>query len=1036
MRRERPNPRAVTSWVTGALVFVFASHATPQFSPVSPASPDARERFVNILRLRGEGAREQALEDAKALVHDHPDFGKAHRLVADLYLDLGDAAAARDYYDDLLAKSSSNPYARYGAGRVDFFEGDLDGAIEQLERAAALEPTFAEVFGLDGGLVEMYEARRDLSAAISYFEALTLSNPSHANAFSGLGWSHARSFQFDRAVAAFTRALELAPDLTQAYHGLIQSYFRTGRYQKSLDACHALSEAARRGGELEMVAYAKMMQGTIAYSRGDYRSALSHLQESQTLAKEIGDEAREASSVNNTAAVYATAREYEKALEYFELSRDLARRSGAIQAEVNALGNIGTAHREARRFEQALAHYRDAVALARGAGFRNQLSAALANMGGVFQRLGDRDEASSYYNEALTIAEEIRNTTIEAFALGSLGDLKRELGDFDEAIRYFERELLIGEQTGEVQAIWEAQAGLGATYETLGDADNAMAHYAEAIAHYDAVRADLAIESLGASFLEDKHEAYPSMVQLLAAQGAYEEAFAYAEKFKAKGFLDILTRGRTLFETQLPEGLRLELDDVRTALQRGHAELSLARSASVLDATATIVLEERVTELEIEKSALVDRVRDSYGEFYELALSEPIDVARLQSEILEPRQILVEYLLGRDRLSVFVITRDELHYREVPVGREELRRQFTELSPLFESNGASGAQARGRLFNAALADFSLPPAETLYATLLEPIREWLPEDAELIIVPDDFLFYLPFEALVVESQVAEHRYDFSAATFVVERHAVSYSPSASLLDPGLRRPRVFDRGVLAFGNPSFDETRDDRPRLPNAEAEVEAIDEAFAGYDNNILTGDVATEAAFKQEGGRYGVLHFATHFASDDEQPLYSRLLLARDDDGAEDDGVLQTYEIFDATLNAELAVLSACNTGLGSLRKGEGLVGISRAFLYAGVPSLVVSLWSVDDAATSQIMGSFYRRLRSGASKKQALRLAKLDYLRASEGDELDPFYWAPFILSGDWEPLSFPAPRKRRWEAPVMMALALSGALFLWTRRRSPA
>jgi CHAT domain-containing protein len=241
--------------------------------------------------------------------------------------------------------------------------------------------------------------------------------------------------------------------------------------------------------------------------------------------------------------------------------------------------------------------------------------------------------------------------------------------------------------------------------------------------------------------------------------------------------------------------------------------------------------------------------------------------------------------------------------------------------------------------------------------------------------------------------------------------------------------------VLAFGNPAFDESRDDRPRLPNAEAEVEAIDAAFAGYDNSILTGEVATDAAFKQEAGRYGVLHFATHFASDDQQPLYSRLLLARDDSGAEDDGVLQTYEVFDATLNAELAVLSACNTGLGLLRKGEGLVGISRAFLYAGVPSLVVSLWSVDDEATSQIMGLFYRHLRSGVSKKQALRLAKLDYLRAAEDDELDPFYWAPFILSGDWQPLNFPAPRKPGWPVPVLMALALSGAVLLWKRRSSP-
>ena len=192
---------------------------------------------------------------------------------------------------------------------------------------------------------------------------------------------------------------------------------------------------------------------------------------------------------------------------------------------------------------------------------------------------------------------------------------------------------------------------------------------------------------------------------------------------------------------------------------------------------------------------------------------------------------------------------------------------------------------------------------------------------------------------------------------------------------------------------------------------------------------DAATETVFEKEAEHYGVLHFATHFWNDDRQPLYSRIALA--------DGVLQTYEIFDAKLNAELAVLSACNTGLGKLRKGEGLIGISRAFLYAGVPSLVVSLWSVDDEATARIMGFFYRHLQAGSSKKQALRQAKLDYLDVSRGVKKDPFYWAPFILNGDWRPLALPKKRRtqRDWLVPVTGFLLLSVATgFMWKRHGS--
>jgi len=321
---------------------------------------------------------------------------------------------------------------------------------------------------------------------------------------------------------------------------------------------------------------------------------------------------------------------------------------------------------------------------------------------------------------------------------------------------------------------------------------------------------------------------------------------------------------------------------------------------------------------------------------------------------------------------------------------------------------------------------------------------------ELIIVPDDILFYLPFEMLVFDTTGVESPYDFENAKFLLEKFDVSYVSSASLLDPGLQTLRKPDKGILAMGNPDFGPQPDEPEQgellaskepitgsrvivesllpLPNSETEVKAIGGVLRGLNNNILTGNRATEENFKSNAADYRILHLATHFLTNDTQPLYSKIALAQNGDG-EEDGFLQTYEVFNMNLNADLVVLSACNTALGKLRKGEGVIGISRAFLFAGVPSMVVSLWNVDDKATAIIMRDFYKYMKAGFNKKHALRRAKVDYLKASGAG---PYYWAPFILIGDWQPLDLTTrPALNIWLIGIVTFLVIATTLIIRKR-----
>jgi CHAT domain-containing protein len=339
----------------------------------------------------------------------------------------------------------------------------------------------------------------------------------------------------------------------------------------------------------------------------------------------------------------------------------------------------------------------------------------------------------------------------------------------------------------------------------------------------------------------------------------------------------------------------------------------------------------------------------------------------------------------------------------------------------------------------------VPPARALYRAIVAPVADLLHGAREIIIVPDGALFYLPFEALVADSDATE---------FLIERYAVSYAPSASGLERPGRRMHQPGRVLLALGNPDLSDpgqarspamqllsglpfrdavVRDGRfVPLPHAATEVRRIRRGLGRGAASVYVGRRATESLLKRSARDFRIIHLATHFVLDDRQPLYSGLALAPDPDGGED-GFLQTYEVFNLDFNADLVVLSACNTALGRLSRGEGLVGTTRAFQYAGVPSLVVSLWSVDDAATSRLMQAFYRGLKAGRSKPAALREAKLEQLRAG-GAKADPYYWAPFILIGDPGPLALPAGSAGLPVLPIALAAVVGLALALAWRRRA--
>jgi CHAT domain-containing protein len=325
-------------------------------------------------------------------------------------------------------------------------------------------------------------------------------------------------------------------------------------------------------------------------------------------------------------------------------------------------------------------------------------------------------------------------------------------------------------------------------------------------------------------------------------------------------------------------------------------------------------------------------------------------------------------------------------------------------------------------------------ARWLYDELIQPALKLSAGKKEVVVVADGILHYLPFEVLLRPDGEAQSQADMTRLPYLVTEHAISYVSSASVL-LGLQnqrnQQRSLPKGFIAYADAAYETTEqrtgerassavrggiDDGSltrleRLKHSRREVEGIAQLYPRQSADLFLGEQATEENVKAKGrlSDYATIHFAVHGLMNERKPQFSGLVLnlpraaengktSSNSDSADavEDGLLQVYEIFNLTLNADLVVLSACETGLGKEDRGEGLVGLTRAFLYAGSPSVVVSLWKVTDASTAELMIRFHQHLREQAvGKAEALRRTQLELIRQPRYSH--PYYWAPFVLVG---------------------------------------
>lgn len=795
--------------------------------------------------------------------------------------------------------------------------------------------------------------------------------------------------------------------------------------------------AAEASGDVRTVQSGWGNLGIVHRREGDLDLAEVSIRHAIQLAEQLGDKSQVARALNNLGTVYKDQGDGVRALDTYVRSLALKEEIGGDSAELSStLMNIGGLYDEQGDYAQALHHYTRALdALASGAGTAVGMITVLNNRGHAYVAVGQDALARKDFERALEAAQKAGTTGLVATVLFNLGTLSRAEGKLDESERLQRQAADLREQTGEriglvesltelaglmelrgragealpvairavalaadsrlLNQLWKAQLTEARAHQRLGHQSDARLSYQASIATIERLRQSTAGGDSGRrEYLNERVGPYYGLAALETAAGRGFDALAVVEQSRARALIDIVGSGRPPARHLTEPQQRRERELTQKVLVLTAAIESEAR-ASKPNAAKLAQLDADRERARIERDAFTAELYTAQPELGLARASIPQITRESLMGMLDRDTAVVTFVLDQDAAWVYVVTAGSsgptVFTRRLARGTDKLRQ---------------AAEAFARSVGSRDLGFAAS-ARSLYADLLGPVDATLAQRRHLVIVPDGPLWQVPFQALMT-----------TRGHFLVEERAISYAPSLSAL-AAIEGRRV-RRGarppfLLALGDPMLSRgpaggspaTAGDR--LPEAGREVRALEPLYGASHSVVRTGADASEAALRSDIARASVLHVATHGVLDDRHPMYSHVRLTPGPAGTAPsladhltDGRLEAWELLDLDLNADLAVLSACETARGRIGWGEGLIGLSWSLIAAGASTAVVSQWQVDSASTTKLMIAFHDRLLRPADKAgapggtaDALRYASTEVMK--DPAYRHPFYWAGFIAIG---------------------------------------
>ncbi|MGD1806723.1 CHAT domain-containing protein [Dapis sp. BLCC M126] len=834
-----------------------------------------------------------------------------------------------------------------------------------------------------------------------------------------------------RKTANLTKEAVTLLSIGRVYNDLGEKQTALNYYQQSLPVFQQVGDRYWEAITLNNL-------GSVYNDLGEKQIALNYYEQALLLRRQAKDKGGEATTLNNIGTIYDDLGEKKIALNYYEQALPMYQQVRDKGKEAIVLNNIGFVYDDLGEKKIALNYFERSLSLRRQLKDKIGEATTLNNIASVYDDLGEKQKALNYYEQALPISKQTGDRRLEATTINNIGTVYNSLGEKQIALNYFKQALptlqQVEDKAGEANTLYN----IAKLNRDQGNLTESLTSIEKSIKIIEDLRTKIVAQDLRTSYfatVQDYYQFYIDLVMQLHKQNPNEDyesrALNASERSRARSLLDILAESGADIKTGVDPRL---LAQEKQLLQKLNT-LDQARQLNTPGDNPD-QLKQQIETLSNQLQQLEVKIKQNSPRYAKLKYPEPLSAKKIQQQVIDKDTILLQYSLGEYRSYLWLVTQKEISSYQLPKKSEieELAKQFRE----------------------EIISLSLVPetGNKLSEILLSPVANKL-GNKRLLIVGDGILQAIPFAALPLTSpptplllreggNIVEAENSSTLAggneggqnyqPLIVNHEIVTLpsSSSISILREQVKGRTPAPKKVAVIADPVFqdNDSRFQTASQPKKETENNNLTrmklsrslEDFLGLSFNRLEGtrqeaeailalvpdnlerlsldfDSNLKTAIDTNLSQYQIIHFATHGLLNETQPELSGLVLSLyDETGKETPGFLQLNEIFNLEMPAELVVLSACETGIGEEIRGEGLVSLTRGFMYAGAKRVVVSLWSVADNSTAQLMEKYYQKiLEMDKNPVEAMRETQLEMLSSQQWKA--PFYWAPFVVQGEW-------------------------------------